>query len=119
MFGPALYWYDRRCMEGRAMGQVLHGGATTTEAVRRAIQVRQGGTKHRTLLLDHLVGADRRHTSRRPVQHRRLREPRYRVGAYQRIDPRRRGRLAIPVKRIVAAALPAASHRVERWLRRA
>src|SRR3954466_7757665 len=28
-------------MEGRAMGQVLHGSATTTEAVRRAIQARQ------------------------------------------------------------------------------
>src|SRR3954449_9759731 len=28
-------------MEGRAMGQVLHGCATTTETVRRAIQARQ------------------------------------------------------------------------------
>ena len=28
-------------MEGRAMGQVLHGSATTTETVRRAIQARQ------------------------------------------------------------------------------
>jgi transposase-like protein len=28
-------------MEGRAMGQVLHGSATTTETVRRAIQDRQ------------------------------------------------------------------------------
>ena len=28
-------------MEGRAMGQVLHGSATTTEAIRRAIQARQ------------------------------------------------------------------------------
>src|SRR5881397_2879832 len=29
------------CCEGCAMGQVLHGSATTTEAVRRAIQLRQ------------------------------------------------------------------------------
>lgn len=28
-------------MEGRAMGQVLHGSATTIEAIRRAIQARQ------------------------------------------------------------------------------
>src|SRR3954449_5050687 len=28
-------------MEGRAMGQVLHGSATTTEAIRRTIQARQ------------------------------------------------------------------------------
>src|SRR5215216_5934905 len=37
-----MWWYGRPpCGEGRAMGQVLHGSATTTEAVRRAIQLRQ------------------------------------------------------------------------------
>ena len=41
MFGPAVWWYDCRCMEGRAMRQVLHGSATTTEAIHRAIQARQ------------------------------------------------------------------------------
>src|SRR3954468_24370141 len=41
MFGPAVWWYDCCRMEGRAMGQVLHGSATTTETVRRAIQARQ------------------------------------------------------------------------------
>src|ERR671913_1203033 len=38
MFGPGVWWYADSRTEGRAMGQVLHGGATTTEAVRRAIQ---------------------------------------------------------------------------------
>ncbi|MBK3406175.1 helix-turn-helix domain-containing protein, partial [Methylorubrum rhodesianum] len=32
-------------MEGRAVGQVLHGSATTTEAIRRAIQARQESVK--------------------------------------------------------------------------
>src|SRR3954451_14280085 len=41
MFGPPVWWYDCCRLEGRAMGQVLHGSATTTEAVRRAIQARQ------------------------------------------------------------------------------
>src|SRR3954447_6125714 len=41
MFGPAVWWYDGYRMEGRVMGQVLHGSATTTETVRRAIQARQ------------------------------------------------------------------------------
>jgi transposase len=41
MFDPALWWYNGRRMKGRTMGQVLHGSATTTEAVRRAIQARQ------------------------------------------------------------------------------
>src|SRR5215208_8385723 len=38
MFGPGVWWYADPRTEGRAMGQVLHGSATTTEAVRRAIQ---------------------------------------------------------------------------------
>src|SRR5215218_2331571 len=41
MFGPAVWWYADSRTEGRTMGQVLHGSATTTEAVRRAIQARQ------------------------------------------------------------------------------
>src|SRR5215210_421469 len=41
MFDPSVWWYIRPRTEGRAMGQVLHGSATTTKAVRRAIQVRQ------------------------------------------------------------------------------
>src|SRR3712207_9169496 len=32
-------------MEGRAMGQVLHGSATTTEAIRRAIQNSQASLR--------------------------------------------------------------------------
>src|SRR5918993_2399712 len=38
MFGPWVWWHADPRTEGRAMGQVLHGSATTTEAVRRAIQ---------------------------------------------------------------------------------
>src|SRR5918997_4243431 len=38
VFGPWVWWYADARTEGRAMGQVLHGSATTTEAVRRAIQ---------------------------------------------------------------------------------
>src|ERR687894_224455 len=38
MFGSRVWWYADPRTEGRAMGQVLHGSATTTEAVRRAIQ---------------------------------------------------------------------------------
>src|SRR5215217_9134301 len=42
MFDPAVWWYAGPPRgEGRAMGQVLHGSARTTEAVRRAIQLRQ------------------------------------------------------------------------------
>src|ERR671917_2879339 len=41
MFGPAMWWYVRPRMEGGVMGQLLHGSATTTEAIRRAIQARQ------------------------------------------------------------------------------
>src|ERR687893_2264574 len=41
MFGPALWWYVGPLGAGGTMGQVLHGSATTTEAVRRAIQARQ------------------------------------------------------------------------------
>src|SRR5215204_3217681 len=39
MFGPAEWWYVKPRWEGCTMGQVLHGTATTTTAVRRAIQV--------------------------------------------------------------------------------
>src|SRR3954469_17640998 len=39
MFDPGLGWCSLHAgVEGCAMGQVLHGSATTTEAVRRAIQ---------------------------------------------------------------------------------
>src|ERR671921_50713 len=38
MFGPWVWWHADPRTEGRAMGQVLHGSATTTEAVRRAMQ---------------------------------------------------------------------------------
>src|SRR5215210_3006207 len=41
MFGPAVWWYTDTRTEGRVMGQVLHGSATTTKAVRRAIQASQ------------------------------------------------------------------------------
>src|SRR5919107_813187 len=41
MFGPALWWYVGPRGAGGTMGQLLHGSATTTEAVRRAIQARQ------------------------------------------------------------------------------
>src|SRR5215207_664823 len=41
MFGPALWWYVEPHGAGGTMGQLLHGSATTTEAVRRAIQARQ------------------------------------------------------------------------------
>src|SRR6185312_13872837 len=42
MFGPGLWWCTLLVgMEGCAMGQVLHGSARTTAAVRRAIQHRQ------------------------------------------------------------------------------
>src|ERR671929_1487320 len=41
MFSPAVWWYAEPRTEGRVMGQVLPGSATTTEAVRRAIQVSQ------------------------------------------------------------------------------
>src|SRR5918993_2997421 len=45
MFGPSVWWYAEPHGEGVAMGQVLHGCATTTEAVRRAIQARQEGVR--------------------------------------------------------------------------
>ena len=39
MFSPGVWWHtEPRSSEGRAMGQVLHGSATTTQAVRGAIQ---------------------------------------------------------------------------------
>ena len=39
VFDPGIWWcIVFPCMEGCAMGQVLHGSATTTEAIRRAIQ---------------------------------------------------------------------------------
>src|SRR5918997_5867129 len=38
VFGPWVWWHADARTEGRAMGQVLHDSATTTEAVRRAIQ---------------------------------------------------------------------------------
>src|SRR5215212_11783853 len=39
MFSPGLWWHGWPAGgEGRAMGQVLHGSATTTEAIRRAVQ---------------------------------------------------------------------------------
>src|SRR3712207_9336963 len=39
MFGPRLWWCSLLAgVEGCTMGQVLHGGATTTKAVRRTIQ---------------------------------------------------------------------------------
>src|ERR687889_2105280 len=39
MFDPGLWWCTfHGGVEGCAMGQVLHGSATTTEAIRRAIQ---------------------------------------------------------------------------------
>src|SRR3954449_12976599 len=39
MFGPGVWWCTLLTgMEGCAMGQVLHGSARTTAAVRRAIQ---------------------------------------------------------------------------------
>src|SRR4028119_658166 len=42
MFDLAVWWYARPSRgEERAVGQVLHGSARTTEAVRRAIQLRQ------------------------------------------------------------------------------
>src|ERR671910_397914 len=41
MFGPALWWYVGPRGAGGTMGRVLHGSATTTEAVRRAIQARR------------------------------------------------------------------------------
>jgi transposase InsO family protein len=42
LFDPAMWWYNGPpCWEASAMGQVLHGSARTTEAVRRAIQLRQ------------------------------------------------------------------------------
>ena len=42
MFSPGVWWHSQLPgSEGRAMGQVLHGSATTTEAVRRAIQRNQ------------------------------------------------------------------------------
>ena len=42
MFDPVVWWYGRSSRwKGSAMGQVLHGSARTTEAVRRAMQLRQ------------------------------------------------------------------------------
>src|SRR5919106_3724476 len=41
MFSPAVWYYAEPHGAGGTMGQVLHGSATTTEAVRRAIQARQ------------------------------------------------------------------------------
>src|SRR5918997_5984771 len=42
VFDPAVWWYSGPpCWEASAMGQVLHGSARTTKAVRRAIQLHQ------------------------------------------------------------------------------
>jgi len=42
VFDPTVWWYGRPPRgEGSFLGQVLHGSARTTEAVRRAIQLRQ------------------------------------------------------------------------------
>jgi transposase-like protein len=39
VFGPGLWWcIIFSSMEGCTLGQILHGSATTTEAIRRAIQ---------------------------------------------------------------------------------
>src|SRR5260370_34304190 len=40
MFSPRVWWWHdrRRHDQGDAMGQVLHGSATTTHAIRAAIQ---------------------------------------------------------------------------------
>jgi hypothetical protein len=46
VFDPAVWWHDGPpCWEASAMGQVLHGSARTTEAVRRAIRLRQEGVR--------------------------------------------------------------------------
>ena len=45
MFSPFVWWYTCDRMEGRAMGQVLHGSATTTEAIRRAIRHSQASLR--------------------------------------------------------------------------
>ena len=46
MFGPGVWGYSESpYLEGRAVGQVLHGCATTTEAVRRAIHARQASVR--------------------------------------------------------------------------
>src|SRR5216683_2393350 len=39
MFSPTVWWWhNRRHSQGGTMGQVLHGSATTTHAIRAAIQ---------------------------------------------------------------------------------
>ena len=39
MFSPTVWWWqDRRHSQGDTVGQILHGSATTTHAVRAAIQ---------------------------------------------------------------------------------
>src|SRR6187549_1292910 len=39
MFSPTVWWWqDYRYNQGDAVGQILHGSATTTHAIRAAIQ---------------------------------------------------------------------------------
>src|SRR5579863_5565770 len=46
MFSPEESWcIISRSAEGSAMGQILHGSATTTEAVRRAIEHSQASLR--------------------------------------------------------------------------
>ena len=46
VFDPGIWWSVwPLCSKGCAMGRVLHGSATTTKAVRRAIQRRQEGVR--------------------------------------------------------------------------
>ena len=46
MFSPGISWCNLILgMEGGTMGQVLHGSATTTEAIRRAIQNSQASLR--------------------------------------------------------------------------
>jgi DNA-binding transcriptional regulator YiaG len=46
MFDPELCWCNLFAwMEGSTMGQVLHGSATTTAAIRRAIQHSQASLR--------------------------------------------------------------------------
>ena len=46
MFSPTVWWSNiQPPTEGRVRGQILHGSARTTEAVRRAIQHSEEGLK--------------------------------------------------------------------------
>ena len=54
LFSPSVWWHTEPSgTEGRAMGQVPHGSATTTQAVRRAIQRSEASV--RALALRHGV----------------------------------------------------------------